>query len=124
MHNSYLLEQQSNKEIQKIVDNMFVIKIMNKAKEEVENFSNTLQDYNKNLIKNHMYGSFSSFLPSFITLFIFSILITVLNLSKTITLDFIGVYPQIISIVRRSSWSYKSAYKLTCPYGKILSIRD
>lgn len=91
MHNSYLLEQQSNKEIQKIVDNMFVIKIMNKAKEEVENFSNTLQDYNKNLIKNHMYGSFSSFLPSFITLFIFSILITVLNLSKTITLDFIGV---------------------------------
>ena len=48
---------------------------LNKAKEEVENFSNTLQDYNKNLIKNHMYGSFSSFLPSFITLFIFSILI-------------------------------------------------
>ena len=30
---------------------MFVIKILNKAKEELNNFGNTLESYNKNQIK-------------------------------------------------------------------------
>ena len=91
MHESYLMDQKSNNEIQKIIENMFVIKILKKAKEELNNFATTLENYNKNQIKNYIYGSFSSFLPSFVTLFIFSILLTVFNLAKTITLDFIGV---------------------------------
>ena len=91
MHNSYLLEQQSNKEIQKIIDNMFVIKILKKSKEELVNFSSTLERFNISQIKNHIYGSFNSLLPSFVTLFVFSVLMTVFNLAKTITLDFIGV---------------------------------
>ena len=91
MHKSYLMDQKSNNEIQKIIENMFVIKILNKAKEELNNFGNTLESYNKNQIKNYVYGSFSSFLPSFVTLFVFSILLTIFNLAKAITLDFIGV---------------------------------
>ena len=90
MHKSYLMDQKSNNEIQKIIENMFVIKILNKAKEELNNFGNTLESYNKNQIKNYVYGSFSSFLPSFVTLFVFSILLTIFNLAKAITLDFIG----------------------------------
>tara|TARA_B100000902_G_scaffold211740_1_gene201362 strand:+ start:18092 stop:19711 length:1620 start_codon:yes stop_codon:yes gene_type:complete len=91
MHKSYLMDQKSNKEIQKIIENMFVIKILNKAKEELSNFAQTLENYNKNQINNYIYGSFSSFLPSFVTLFVFAILLTMFNLAKTITLDFIGV---------------------------------
>ncbi len=91
MHKSYLMDQKSNKEIQKIIENMFVIKILNKAREELNNFAQTLENYNKNQIKNYIYGSFSSFLPSFVTLFVFAILLTMFNLAKTITLDFIGV---------------------------------
>ena len=63
MHKSYLMDQKSNKEIQKIIENMFVIKILNKAKEELSNFAQTLENYNKNQINNYIYGSFSSFLP-------------------------------------------------------------
>jgi ABC-type multidrug transport system fused ATPase/permease subunit len=91
MHKSYLMDQKSNKEIQKIIENMFVIKILNKTKDELNNFTQTLENYNKNQIKNYIYGSFSSFLPSFVTLFVFAILLTMFNLAKTITLDFIGV---------------------------------
>ncbi len=91
MHKSYLMDQKSNKEIQKIIENMFVIKILNKAREELNNFAQTLENYNKNQIKNYIYGSFSSFLPSFVTLFVFAILLTMFNLARTITLDFIGV---------------------------------
>ena len=91
MHQSYLLDQKSNNEIQKIIENMYVIKILNKAKEELSNFAQTLENYNRNQINNFIYGSFSSFLPSFVTLFVFAILLTMFNLAKTITLDFIGV---------------------------------
>tara|TARA_B100001564_G_C20664743_1_gene683218 strand:+ start:1533 stop:3170 length:1638 start_codon:yes stop_codon:yes gene_type:complete len=91
MHKSYLMDQRSNNEIQKIIENMFVIKILNKANEELNNFGKTLESYNRNQIKNYIYGSFSSFLPSFVTLFVFAILLTIFNLAKTITLDFIGV---------------------------------
>ena len=33
MHKSYLMDQNLTREIQKIIENMFVIKILNKAKE-------------------------------------------------------------------------------------------
>lgn len=91
MHDSYKLDQQSDQEIQRIIENMFVIKILNKAFEELNNFNLTLLNYKNSQIKNHIYGSFGSFLPSFITLFVFSILLSFFKLSKTITLDFIGV---------------------------------
>ena len=91
MHQSYLMDQKSNNEIQKIIENMYVIKILNKAKEELSNFAQTLENYNRNQINNFIYGSFSSFLPSFVTLFVFAILLTMFNIAKTITLDFIGV---------------------------------
>lgn len=91
MHKSYLMDQKSNNEIQKIIENMFVIKILNKVKDELNKFTETLENFNKNQIKNYIYGSFSSFLPSFITLFVFAILLTTFKLAQSITLDFIGV---------------------------------
>lgn len=103
MHKSYLMDQKSNKEIQKIIENMFVIKILNKAKDELSNFAQTLENYNNNQINNYIYGSFSSFLPSFVTLFVFAILLTMFNLSKTITLDFIGVTLRLFQALGNSA---------------------
>ena len=103
MHKSYLMDQKSNIEIQKIIENMFVIKILNKAKEELSNFAQTLENYNKNQINNYIYGSFSSFLPSFVTLFVFAILLTMFNLAKTITLDFIGVTLRLFQALGNSA---------------------
>ena len=103
MHKSYLMDQKSNNEIQKIIENMFVIKILNKAKEELNNFSETLENYNRNQIKNYVYGSFSSFLPSFVTLFVFAILLTMFNVARTITLDFIGVTLRLFQALGNSA---------------------
>lgn len=103
MHKSYLMDQKSNIEIQKIIENMFVIKILNKAKDELSNFAQTLENYNNNQINNYIYGSFSSFLPSFVTLFVFAILLTMFNLSKTITLDFIGVTLRLFQALGNSA---------------------
>lgn len=91
MHESFLFGQDSNQEIQRVVDNMFLIKLLNKEKEEVNRFSTTLENLNSSLLNNHKYGILNSFFPSFITIFILSILTMVSNISKNLTLDFIGV---------------------------------
>ena len=91
MHDSYVYGQDSNFEIQRVVDNMFLIKLLNKENEEVERFSSTLNKFNRSLYSNHKYGVINSYLPSFLTLFILSIVILFLRFSKIITLDLIGI---------------------------------
>lgn len=91
MHESYEYTQQSNVEVQRIVDNMLLIKILKKETEEINNFSTTLKKLNLSIYNNHKYGAFNSFLPSFVTMFVFSILLGISQIAKSITLDFIGV---------------------------------
>ena len=91
MDRTYTFSQQTNFEIQRIIENMFLIKILKKDHEEISNFHNTIKNANFNELNNHKYGAVNSFLPSFITMFIFSILLSFTSLAKAITLDFIGV---------------------------------
>ena len=63
MHLSYEKGQDSNKEVQRVVENLFLIKSLNKDKDELNKFSNTLDKYNFNLLENIKYGLFNSFLP-------------------------------------------------------------
>lgn len=91
MDRTYTFSQQTNFEIQRIIENMFLIKILKKDREEISNFHNTIKNANFNELNNHKYGAVNSFLPSFITMFIFSILLSFTSLAKAITLDFIGV---------------------------------
>ena len=91
MHESYVFGQDSNVGIQRVVDNMFLIKLVNKESEEISRFSKTLDKLNESLFNNHKFGVLNSFLPSFITIFILSILSLFSNLAKSITLDFIGI---------------------------------
>ena len=91
MHKSYTYSKETNYEVQRIIENMFLIKILKKDQEEIRNFKNTLGNYNLSTLKNHKYGAINSFLPSFITMFIFSILLVFSSLAKSITLDFIAV---------------------------------
>jgi len=91
MHLSYEKGQDSNKEVQRVVENLFLIKILNKDKDELNKFSNTLDKYNFNLLENIKYGLFNSFLPSFLALAILSLVLAFSNYADTISLVFIGV---------------------------------
>ena len=51
MHEIYVISKYSGEEIQRIVDNMFLIKLL-KEDEELENFKNTLEDLNDKDYKN------------------------------------------------------------------------
>ena len=91
MHKSYTFSKQINFEVQRIVENMFLIKILKKDNEEISSFRQTVNDFNLSALTNHKYGAINSFLPSLITMFVFSVLLVFSSLAKNITLDFIGV---------------------------------
>ncbi len=91
MHETYIFGKITNEEVQRIVDNMFLIKILKKDKEEIERFSKTIEKHNFNEYNNHKFGTVNSFLPTLITMFVFSILIIIGDFANSISLDFIGV---------------------------------
>ena len=88
---SYWMNLSLSREIEKIVENMFLIKILHKDKEEIENFDLTVKNINLIDIKNIIWKSFSGYLPTFLTMFVLSILLSFENIIKALTLDFIGV---------------------------------
>ena len=88
---SYWMNLSLSKEIEKIFENMFLIKILNKDKNEIDNFENTITNINSIDLKNIIWKSFSGFLPTFLTMFVLSILISFESIVKALTLDFIGV---------------------------------
>ena len=91
MHESYEYNQQSNQEVQRVIENMFLIKLLKKDTEEINNYQKTFHEYSSTTLQNHKYGAINSFLPSFTTMFVFAILLTVSSIARSLSLDFIGV---------------------------------
>lgn len=91
MHNSYEENQTSSGELQRVVDNLFLIKILKMEDYEVNKFSLTLDKLNFNLLNNLKYSLYNSYLPSFLALFLFSLVLSFSSFSETISLVFIGV---------------------------------
>lgn len=90
-HIFYLLARDINTSIQKILDNLFLIKILRKTKNEVNNFSETVRGYNNAMLKNSIFGTINASIPSFVTIFTLSCLIVFFDFAKKITIDFIGI---------------------------------
>ena len=91
MNNSYHKSQDANREIQRVVENMFLIKILKKDTYEMKRFENSIKGMFKNLLMNYKVGLINGFLPSFLTLSSLAIVLGFSSYAKMITLDFIGV---------------------------------
>jgi len=91
IHISYEKGKESNSEVQRAVENMFLIKILKKENEEINSFTNTLESFNQSMLKNHSYSLFTGYLPSFVTLFLLSSIFAFTTFQSFLTLDFIGV---------------------------------
>ena len=91
MHESYLKSQEANKEVERVVDNLFLIKILKKEKFEISRFSKIIDSYIYNIFNNYKFSVLNSLLPSFITLLVLSSVLAISNYATKITLDFIGV---------------------------------
>jgi ATP-binding cassette subfamily C protein len=105
MHQVYESGQDYNKEIQRVVDNLFLIKILKKENDEMNSFNNTLSNFFLNDLDNFRYTILNSFLPGFFTLFSLSVVASSTKFISFLTLDFLGVALRLfqsISIVSTS----------------------
>jgi len=108
--------------IQRILDNSFLIKILNTFKYENNIFIETLNRNKTYQMNNVIFGSVNSIVPTFTTLFILSILFTFTNFIKIITFEFIGVLLRLfqslsgfnngLNLVINSSVHVEELYKL------------
>ncbi len=89
-HLAYTYNQEMNVELENVIDNLFLIKILKKVKEETLNFSTNLSKYYKSQINNQKFGTINAIMPQATTTFILSIFVLISS-SAVLTLDFIGV---------------------------------
>ena len=91
MHDVYNYSKKLNDEIQRIVENIFLIKILKKDEDELNSFSASVVNLTNSELKNFRMGLINSQIPGFTTLFVFSCILVISNIAKQITLDFVGV---------------------------------
>ena len=88
----FILEAKDvNAKIQRIIDNIFLVKILKSMKYEFNYFRKSLKGYTDAQAKNIIFGSLNSIMPTFATIFILSILFTNSIFITAITIEFIGV---------------------------------
>ncbi len=122
VHEAYVKGKEINSDIQKILDNLFLIKILRKTKEETDNFSKQVNFFKNAELKNSIYGTINASIPQFVALLVLTSLVVFFNFAKVITIDFIGVvyrlfqtfgtFNQSLSRVVNSHVHLDSLYKL------------
>ena len=90
-HQSYLSLQEINKNVEKVLDNLYLIKILKKINYEISNYNKTQKNFLDAQINNLKFGTLNSILPNFVTVFILAILLGFFNFNDILTLEFIGI---------------------------------
>jgi len=99
MHKSYVFTQELGKNMQRIIDNIFLIKILKTSKSEFQVYNENIKEANRATYNNYKYGAINSLIPNFLTLFIFSLIIAFFTLGKRLTLEFIAVVLRIVQTI-------------------------
>ncbi len=90
-HKTYEYGEEISKDTEKVLDNLFLIKIVNSVSKEVNKFSSNAKNYFDSSYSNLKFGTINALLPNFSTMLLLSILLVFFNFVKVLTLDFIGV---------------------------------
>ncbi len=95
---TYFVARDSMSEIERVIENLFLIKILKKEEFELSKFSSTLALLNSHMLNKHIFSILNGYLPSFLTLIILSTII-IFFASIKLTLDFIGVTLKLFQAV-------------------------
>ena len=99
MHKSYVITQELGKNMQRIVDNIFLIKILKTSNSEFQEYNKNIKKANSANYNNYKYGAINSLIPNFLTLFLFSLIIAFFTIGKRLTLEFIAVVLRIVQTI-------------------------
>ena len=90
-HIAYESGNSISADLEKVLDNLFLIKIVNQIKNEIIKFHKNIDIYFSSRLSDIKFGTINTLLPNFFTLFGLSILLVFFNFGKFITFDFIGI---------------------------------
>ena len=90
-HKTYVYGQDISSEIEKVLDNLYLIKIIKYVDRELKNFKTSLEDFYTSSLNNLKFGTLNALLPNFLTVFVVSSLLVFFNFASKLTLDFIGI---------------------------------
>ena len=79
MHEAWVFGQNAQKDIQSVIENIFIIKILNTVSDEIKNFKSTIEVVQNANQRNQIYGTINSLLPNFTTGLTISLLIIFLD---------------------------------------------
>ena len=96
MHETYMVAQEIMRNMQKVIDNIFLIKILKTSEKEFTEYKRNLGGFTKAKKNNVKFGIINSLVPNFAALFILSILVAFFNVAKVISLEFLGVTLRLV----------------------------
>ena len=96
MDNTYGFSKEINRKTQRLIDNMFLIKILKTQNIEIDNFQKNNLNFTESQIKNFFFNIINSLTPNFIVTFTLSVLIVFFGILKNLTLEFIGVTLRLV----------------------------
>jgi len=99
MHSSYTFAQETGRDIQRVIQNLFLIKILRTNRSELELYNSTITRFQQAQFRNLAYGTLNHLFPNFITIFTISILVAFFNFAKYLTLEFLGITLRLVQTI-------------------------
>ena len=99
MHESYMYTQNLLKDIERVIENIFLIKILNTKLNEFKIFKKNIEKYTESQFYNFKYGTINYLVPNFVILLVLSLLIAFTNIIRSLTLEFIGVILRLVQTI-------------------------
>ena len=90
-HISYESSLDISQNVERVIDNLYLIKILNKFLEEKRSFEKSLRNYYESQLKNQKYGTLNSIFPSFTTMLLLAFLMIYSPIRSMITLELIAI---------------------------------
>ena len=90
-HLAYIKADELSSNLEKVLDNSYLIKILQLVKKEVNHYSKNLNKYYKSRLNEINSGTLNHIMPVTLTLLVLSIFLVFFQGIKLITFDFIGV---------------------------------
>ena len=119
MEQSYQYAYKHVSYIQRIIDNIFLVKILNTHKKELIKFEDYLYKFYKTEKIKYILNDINVTIPNFIAVMSFSILLIVPRYAKSITLEFIGVTLPAGAIFKFSKFCIKWIDRFSCSLRKV-----
>ena len=102
-NDSYYSALEISNDLERVVDNLYLIKILKKYETEIKKFKNNLDEYYYSQLNNQKYGIINSIVPTFSTMVILSTVLLFFDNIELISLDVVVILLRLFQSLGESN---------------------